>query len=138
LIDEAGTILAGHGRVEAAKRLGMTEVPTVTIGGLSPAEKRAILIADNRLPEHAVWDFDVLRGHFRNLIECDFDVELSGFTTGEVDLILDGQPGTLDSADDLSGIRLDGPVVSTLGDQWERPRHGTRQGTPSRVPDGFR
>jgi ParB-like chromosome segregation protein Spo0J len=63
LIDESGTILAGHGRLEAAKRLRMSDVPTVTISGLSPAEKRAILIADNRLPERAVWDFDVLRGH---------------------------------------------------------------------------
>jgi ParB-like chromosome segregation protein Spo0J len=50
LIDETGTILAGHGRLEAAKRLSMREVPTVTITGLSPGEKRAILIADNRLP----------------------------------------------------------------------------------------
>jgi len=54
LIDESGTILAGHGRLEAAKRLGMIEVPTVTIGGLSSAEKRAILIADNRIPERAI------------------------------------------------------------------------------------
>ena len=54
LIDEAGTILAGHGRWEAARRLGMTEVPTVTISGLSDSEKRAVVIADNRLPEQAV------------------------------------------------------------------------------------
>src|SRR5450631_1538844 len=58
LIDEAGTILAGHGRLEAAKRLGMAEVPTVTISGLSAAEKKAVVIADNRMPEQAVWDFD--------------------------------------------------------------------------------
>ena len=101
LIDETGTILAGHGRLEAAKRLGMNEVPTVTIAGLSPGEKRAILIADNRLPEKAVWDFDILRGHFKDLIDIDFDVELTGFTTGEIDLVLDGQPGKLDPADDL-------------------------------------
>ena len=90
LIDEAGTILAGHGRLEAAKRLGMTEVPTVTISGLSAAEKKAVVIADNRLPEQAVWDFDLLRGHFKNLIDLDFDVELTGFSTGEVDLLIDG------------------------------------------------
>src|SRR5262249_25162007 len=96
LIDESAMILAGHGRLEAAKRLGMSEVPTVTITGLSPAEKRAILIADNRLPERAVWDFNVLRGHFKDLIEIDFDVELTGFTTGEIDLVLDGLPGTID------------------------------------------
>ena len=77
LIDEAGTILAGHGRLEAAKRLGMAEVPTLTITGLSEAEKRAVVIADNRLPERAVWDFELLQEHFRKLIEIDFAVELT-------------------------------------------------------------
>jgi hypothetical protein len=71
LIDETGTILAGHGRLEAAKRLGRTEVPTLTIDGLSAAEKRAVVIADNRLPEQAVWDFSLLQGHF-NLSICGF------------------------------------------------------------------
>jgi hypothetical protein len=59
LIDETGTILAGHGRLEAAKRLGMAEVPVITLSGLSPSEKRVVVIADNRLPERAVWDFDL-------------------------------------------------------------------------------
>jgi ParB-like chromosome segregation protein Spo0J len=90
LVDEIGTILVGHGRWEAAKRLGMTEVPTVTVTGLSDSEKRAVVIADNRLPEQAVWDFDLLRGHFRDLIKVDFDVELTGFSTGEIDLLIDG------------------------------------------------
>jgi DNA modification methylase len=125
LIDETGTILAGHGRWEAAKRLGRTEVPTLTIGGLSAAEKRAVVIADNRLPEQAVWDFDLLRGHFKDLIEVDFDVELTGFSTGEIDLLLDGKPAsaTADPADDLTGLRSDGPAVSQPGDLWHLERH---------------
>jgi DNA modification methylase len=123
VIDETRTILAGHGRLEAAKRLGMKEVPTVTVSGLGRGEKKAILIADNRLPERAVWDFEVLREHFRDLIEIDFDVDLTGFTMGEVDLILDGQPGTRDPADDLSDLRRDGPAVSKVGDGWELGRH---------------
>jgi len=77
LVDETGTILAGHGRCEAAKRLGMKKVPTVTVSGLSDSDKRAVVIADNRLPEQAVWDFDLLRDHFRDLIKFDFDVELT-------------------------------------------------------------
>jgi DNA modification methylase len=135
LIDETWTILAGHGRLEAAKRLGMREVPTVTIAGLSTGEKRAILIADNRLPEQAVWDFDVLRRHFKDLIEIDFDVELTGFTTGEIDLVLDGRPGTIDPADDLSGLHLDAPAVSKLGDRWELGRHGLMCGDALREDD---
>jgi ParB-like chromosome segregation protein Spo0J len=73
LIDETGTILAGHARLEAAERLALTEVPTLTIAGLSAAEKRATVVADNKLPELAVWDVDLLRGHFEELIELDFD-----------------------------------------------------------------
>ena len=106
LIDETRTILAGHARLEAAKRLGRGEVPTLTIAGLSAAEKRAVVIADNRLPEQAVWDFDLLREHFKELIEIDFDVELTGFSTGEIDLVLDGKPApaATDPADDLTGL----------------------------------
>jgi ParB-like chromosome segregation protein Spo0J len=123
LIDELGTILAGHGRWEAARRLGMAEVPTVTVSGLSDSDKRAVVIADNRLPEQAVWDFDLLRGHFQDLIKLDFDVELTGFSTGEVDLLIDGsqQPPAADPADDLVGLK--GPAVSQFGDVWELGRH---------------
>jgi DNA modification methylase len=124
LIDEAGTILAGHARLEAAKRLGLTKVPTLTILGLSEAEKRAVVIADNRLPEQAVWDFELLQEHFKELIDLEFDVELTGFTTGEIDLALDGKPApAADPADDLTGLRLDGPAVSQLGDSWQLGRH---------------
>ncbi len=125
LIDETGTILAGHGRLEAAKRLGMLEVPTVTIAGMSKNEKRAIVIADNRLPERAVWDFDLLKEHFTDLIKFDFEVELTGFSTGEIDLLLDGKssPAASDPADDLTGFTLDGSAISQIGDIWELGRH---------------
>jgi len=125
LVDECGTILAGHGRWEAAKRLGRTEVPTLTIAGLSAAEKRAVVIGDNKLPAEAVWDFALLKGHFEELIELDFDVELTGFSTGEIDLLLDGKPApaTDDPADDLTGLGGDGPAVSRSGDVWQFDRH---------------
>jgi DNA modification methylase len=134
LIDETGTILAGHGRLEAAKRLGMTEVPTVMLNGLTPTEKRAVVIADNRLPERAVWDFDLLRDHFRDLVEHDFDVELTGFSTGEVDLLMDSTPKSTaaDPADDLTHFCLDGPAVSRPGDVWELGRHRLVCGDASR------
>jgi len=125
LVDETGTILAGHGRLEAARRLAMTEVPTVTVSGLSDSDKRAVVIADNRLPEQAVWDFDLLRGHFQDLVKLDFDVELTGFSTGEVDLLIDGsqQPAAADPADDLVGLGSEGPAVSQFGDVWKLGRH---------------
>jgi len=125
LVDETCTILAGHGRLEAAKRLGMAEVPTVMICGLDENEKRAVVIADNRLPEGAVWDLDLLRGHFKDLIKIDFDVELSGFSTGEIDLLMDGtaKSATADPADDLTGLTFDRPAISQPGDVFELDRH---------------
>src|SRR5215469_16800131 len=125
LVDETGTILAGHGRCEAAKRLGMTKVPTVTVSGLSDSDKRAVVIADNRLPEQAVWDFDLLRSHFQDLIKLDFDVELTGFSTGEIDLVIDGsqQSVAADQADDLAGLASKGLAISEVGDVWELGRH---------------
>ncbi|HKM70367.1 MAG TPA: DNA methyltransferase [Stellaceae bacterium] len=125
LTDEASTILAGHARLEAAKRLGLIEVPTLTIVGLTEAEKRAVVIADNRLPEQAVWDFELLQDHFKELIDLDFDVELTGFSTGEIDLLLDGKPAlaATDPADDLTGLGSQGPAVSQPGDSWQLGRH---------------
>jgi DNA modification methylase len=125
LVDENSTILAGHGRLEAAKRLGMAEVPTVTVTGLSAAEKRAVVIADNRLPEQAVWDFDLLRAHFKDLLDLDFEVELTGFSTGEIDLLIDGGQTKVerDPADDVANFAVNGPAVSQLGDIWELGRH---------------
>jgi ParB-like chromosome segregation protein Spo0J len=125
LVDETGTILAGHARADAARRLGMTEVPTVLVSGLSDSEKRAVVIADNRLPEQAVWDFDLLRGHFRDLIKIDFDVELTGFSTGEIDLLIDSgqQSAADDPADDLASLAFKGQAISQYGDVWELGRH---------------
>ena len=74
LIDETDTILAGRARLAAAERLGLSQVPTVTLAGLDATEKQTVVIADKRLPEQAVWDFDVLRDHFKQLIEIDFEV----------------------------------------------------------------
>jgi hypothetical protein len=117
LIDENDTILAGHCRLEAAKRLVMPKVPTLTLFGLTEAEKRSVVIADNRIPEQATWDFQVLKSNFSALIEIDFDVELTGFTTGEVDLIIDDstEPEAETSDETFS---VDGPAVSRLADKW--------------------
>src|SRR6516165_3794035 len=80
LIDERNQIIAGHGRIEAAKLLGRERVPTLRIGHLSDQDKRAFIIADNRLAEKAGWDPEILAIELQGLIELDFDVELTGST----------------------------------------------------------
>ena len=87
LIDEAGTILAGHGRVAAAKLLGMTEVPCLRIDHMSENEKRAYVLADNKLALNAGWNEDVLAAELGALVsaDLDFDVGLTGFSIPEID-----------------------------------------------------
>ena len=83
-------IIAGHGRVEAAKLLGMTEVPTVCLAHMSEAEKRAYVIADNRLAEKAGWDKEILAIEFETLFELapELDLTVTGFEIAEIDLII--------------------------------------------------
>jgi len=79
LIDDADRIIAGHGRVQAAKVLGLTAVPALRLSHLSDAEKRAYVLADNRLAELAGWDKEILAIELQGLIDLDFEVELTGF-----------------------------------------------------------
>src|SRR5580658_8607806 len=86
LIDKVGMIIAGHGRVAAAKRIGMTEVPAVRIEHLSDDEKRAYVLADNQLAARAGWDPDILAIELQHLIEVvvDFDVTVTGFEMPQI------------------------------------------------------
>lgn len=79
LIDKKNNIIAGHGRVEAAKRLGMEKVPCVYIDGLTEAQRRAYILADNKLAEMAEWDMDLVNRELKDLDEEGFDVSLTGF-----------------------------------------------------------
>ena len=90
LIDEAGTILAGHGRVAAATLLGLTEVPCLQIEHLSEAQKRAYVLADNKLALNAGWDEDLLAAELGELLATDLDLDISvtGFSIPEVDDLL--------------------------------------------------
>jgi hypothetical protein len=125
LIDTADGIIAGHGRVAAAQTLGLTEVPVIELAHLSDAERRAYIIADNRLAELAGWDSDILAIEFQALseLDLDFDLEITGFETAELDLLLDG-PDTdaADPDDDVSGIEM-GPAVTRPGDIWVLGKH---------------
>src|SRR6266566_1056930 len=99
LVDDAKQIIAGHGRVEAAKLLGIDAVPTVRLSHLSDADKRAYILADNKLAQKAGWDREMLVTELQGLLELDFDIELTGFEMPEVDLILDEAQEAKDAPD---------------------------------------
>jgi DNA modification methylase len=124
LIDREDYIIAGHGRVVAAQNLGMTHVPTVRLEHLSDAQKRAYILADNRLAELAGWDRDILAIELQNLLEIEGDIDFEitdiGFETAEIDLILcehSGEDGSPDPADVVPKLDA-GPAVTKPGDLW--------------------
>jgi len=124
LLDRTNTILAGHGRVAAAKLLGMSEVPTIKLENLSPDQVRAYIIADNRLAEKAGWDKEVLAIELQNLltIDSDFDVTITGFDIPEIDLILTAPEDKPDPDDDFQITETLEPVTRS-GDVWQLGRH---------------
>src|SRR5262245_27534046 len=125
LIDEKGQILAGHGRVAAAQSLGLSKVPCLRIETMTPAEKRAYVIADNKLALNAGWDEEILAQELKDLssVDLDFDLGITGFSIAEVDHLIEGleptEPG--DPADDK--LPEEGPARCRLGDLWQLGRH---------------
>jgi ParB-like chromosome segregation protein Spo0J len=85
LVDEDGEIIAGHGRVMAARKLGIEEVPTMTATGWTKAQKQAYVLADNQLPQNAGWDMDLLKIEMQDLDGEGFDLELLGFSVEFMD-----------------------------------------------------
>ena len=121
LIADDNTIIAGHGRVEAAKLIGMTEVPVRRLSHLSKDEVRAYILADNKLAQNAGWDRELLAIEVQGLIDLDFDVEGLGFSTVEIDLTI----GDKQSAGSVADSILDrvepvaqGPAVTRAGELW--------------------
>lgn len=89
LISETGEIIAGDGRVMAARLIGMPEVPTLRLAHLSEVERRAYVIADNKLALDAGWDSEIRAIELQGLIDLDFDVAPTGFSLAEIDIVLD-------------------------------------------------
>ena len=133
LVDENNLIIAGHAVVEAAKALGLGEVPALRVEHLSEVEKRALRLALNRLAEDAEWDRARLAKELRFLVEAEFEVDLTGFEVGEIDFHLEGDlPGEDDPApeDELPPAAADAPAVTQPGDVWILGRHRLFCGDP--------
>ena len=121
LIDKNGGLIAGHGRVLGAKKLGLKEVPTITLDNLTEAQKKAYIIADNKIALNAGWDEELLKIELQALQEMDFDLSLTGFSDEELaDFNLDIVEEVIldtDKADDVPEIE-ENPVIK-LGDLIE-------------------
>src|SRR5262245_5219480 len=121
LADPDGRVIAGHGRLEAAKAMGLAEVPIIHIPGLSETQKRALRIADNKIALGARWDLEVLKLELAELgaLDLDFDLSVTGFSTGELKIILDDN---VDPDDDVIPEPPASPRTR-LGDIWLLGEH---------------
>ena len=121
LVDGDNGVIAGHGRLMAAKKLGLREVPVIELAGLSEAQKRAYIIADNKLALNAGWDSDLLALEFGDLQDLGFDLSLTGFGDDEIMALTSlGTPGLTDP-DDIPDLQEHS--VSQRGDVWIMGRH---------------
>lgn len=116
LVDEDNGIVAGHGRLSAAKLLGMASVPVIVLDGLSEAQKRALVIADNKLAMNAGWDEALLAAEIEALGGDGFDISLLGFDEGELAALLAPGSDGLTDPDDVPEVPAE--PVSVLGDVW--------------------
>jgi hypothetical protein len=123
LVDSNNMILAGHGRLEAAKLLLIDRVPAIQLEDLTPDQIRAYVIADNRLAEKAGWDPSILAIELQHLLTLNnFDVSITGFEVPEIDLILDGTAGQKSEPNEVIEFET-GPAVTRSGDLWSLGKH---------------
>lgn len=122
LVDEAGTIIAGHGRLLAAQRLQMTEVPVMVASGWTDAQKRAYVLADNKLALNAGWDNELLGLELADLKGLDFDLDLTGFSPDEIAAL---QPIQLNEGltDEDAVPEVPAEPVTKPGDVWVMGKH---------------
>ncbi len=122
IIDDQSNVICGHGRLEAARAMGETTVPVINVGALSEADRRAYIIADNRIAEDGQWSKRLLRTELSGLVELGFEVELTGFSTLEIDGLL--TIGEEDPTDDV--VKLPSGkerAVCLNGDLWHIGEH---------------
>jgi len=122
LIDEAGNLIAGHGRIMAAQKLGIVDVPCMTATGWSEAKRRAYVIADNKLALNAGWDDEMLRVEFGELRDLEFDLSLTGFDEAEIGALFPEEP-TAGLTDEDAVPEVPDQPVTVEGDVWLLGRH---------------
>jgi len=138
LVDTNAGIIAGHGRLLAAQKLGLTEVPVIVLNHLTDAQKRAYMIADNKLAENAGWDEELLQAELAALQDEDFDLSSIGFDDEELDRLLAAQDATDGLTDEDAVPALPETPVSQLGDLWILGNHKLLVGDSTNQEDILR
>jgi len=128
LVGDDGEIIAGHGRVEAAKLLGLDTVPTICLAHLNAVERRAYLIADNKIALNASWDQELLASEVQALVDFGIDIEDTGFTITEADILLEEASEAMPSLQKKAGaedrlLAVEDVAVTRMGDVWQLGRH---------------
>ena len=136
LVDSKDGVIAGHGRLLAARKLGLPEVPVVVLDHLSETQRRAYIIADNRLAMSAGWDEEMLRVELQSLQEDAFDIDLVGFTDEELEEILAGPEGTNEGLTDPDAVPSEQDAIVTMcGDLWTLGDHRLLCGDATQMAD---
>jgi site-specific DNA-methyltransferase (adenine-specific) len=135
LVDGQSGIIAGHGRLAAARKLGLTEVPVIVLDHLSEAQKKALVIADNKLASNAGWDDEMLRLELGDLQEMGFDATIAGFTTEELDALLSVTEGTDGLTDEDDVPEAPEKPTTRLGDVWILGKHRLMCGDSTSIDD---
>ena len=133
LVDGDRGVIAGHGRLLSARKLGMDSVPVIELAHLTPIQKRAYILADNRLAENAGWDKELLALELADLNLSEFDLDLLGFTTDEIDELLNGDQEGL--TDDDAAPEVAEVAVSKTGDVWLLGNHRLLCGDATKPED---
>jgi ParB-like chromosome segregation protein Spo0J len=123
LVGADGVIIAGHARLAAARKLRMTEVPVIVLDNLTPTQRRALVLADNRLALNAGWDEEMLRVELESLEEDGFDLDLVGFTHEEIEDLLRDPEDSNGLTDEDALPEPQGAVVTKPGDVWLLGKH---------------
>jgi DNA modification methylase len=119
-----GVIVAGHGRLAAAQKLGLDTVPVVVLDHLTPTQRRALIIADNRIAENAGWDDAMLRIELQSLQEDGFNLDITGFDADALAEIMAGEETTIDGQTDDDAVpEVSATPISRPGDVWELGNH---------------
>lgn len=132
LASEEGEIIAGHGRVDAARELGMVEVPVIRLGYLTPSQRRALVIADNKIALNAGWDQDVLASELEALAAMEYDLDNIGFSDDELKALLGDSRGE-NFGDDDAVPEIPTKPTTKRGDVWILGRHRLLCGDSTRA-----